>query len=36
VTMDLSHYGPQPAPATPSPDQVMDLSALAGGSGLSG
>ena len=33
VTMDLSHYGPQRAPATPPPDQVMDLSSLAGASG---
>jgi hypothetical protein len=33
VTMDLSHYGPQRAPATPPPDQVMDLSSLPGAAG---
>jgi hypothetical protein len=33
VTMDLSHYGPQRAPAPPPRDQVMDLSSLAGASG---
>ena len=33
VTMDLSHYGPQRAPAPPPPDQVMDLSSLDGAAG---
>jgi hypothetical protein len=33
VTMDVSHYGPQPRPVTPPPDQVQDLSGLAGAGG---
>jgi hypothetical protein len=33
VTIDLSHYGRQQPPATPRPDQVLDLSSLPGLSG---
>jgi hypothetical protein len=33
VTMDLGHYGRQRPPVTPPPDQVQDLSTLAGAAG---
>jgi hypothetical protein len=33
VRMDLTDYGPQTVPTPPPPDQVIDLSSLAGGTG---
>ncbi len=33
VTMDLSHYGRQSLPATPPPDEIMDLSSVGGAAG---
>jgi len=33
LTLYLGHYGPQPTPVVPQPDQVVDLSSLAGTSG---
>jgi hypothetical protein len=33
VILDLSHYGRQRPPATPPPDQVTDLTTLAGATG---
>jgi hypothetical protein len=34
ITMQLSHYGPQPAPTLPPANQVTDLGALLSASGL--
>lgn len=33
ITIDVPHYGPQPAPAIPPPDQVQDLSGLSSAGG---
>jgi hypothetical protein len=30
MTIDITKYGPQPAPVLPSSDQVSDVSSLAG------
>ena len=33
MTMDFTHYGPQPRPTPPPSDQVQDLGGLLGASG---